>query len=156
MRTVNACLPWLCRTREETLQCAVLGPLFFWLYSYVYRLNTILDLRADNDRLQTLVTEYRARLPAAEPSDATNTSSPSQPGSMYATSSLSATRLPPPPKSNDIAGLTSDPINMTKLNAAADNLEYGKTSLYSSVPSNAEDQAEEGSKKKKVCKQNKR
>lgn len=138
--------------------CNVRSPdlyFFFGFYSCVHRLNTILDLRADNDRLQTLVTEYRSRLPA-ETSGATNTSSPSQPGSMYATSSLSATRIPPPPKSNDMAGLTSDPINMTKLNAAADNLEYGKTSLYSSVPSNAEDQAEEGSKKKKVCKQNKR
>ncbi|KJA27144.1 hypothetical protein HYPSUDRAFT_198430 [Hypholoma sublateritium FD-334 SS-4] len=115
-------------------------------------LNTILDLRADNDRLQLLVTEHRARLPAE--TSAASTSSPSQAGSMYATSSLNTTRLPLPPplphKSNDVAGLTTDPSNMTKSSGTADGLEYGKASLYTSNPPNLEEHGEEGSKKKKL------
>lgn len=142
---------------RNTAMCVPRASTFSCYYSYAYRLNTILDLRADNDRLQLLVTEHRARLPAD--TSAASTSSPSQAGSMYATSSLNTARLPLPPplphKSTDMAGLTTDPLNMTKSSATADGLEYGKASLYTSNPTNLEEQAEEGSKKKKVSRQNK-
>ncbi|KAF8965217.1 hypothetical protein BDZ97DRAFT_1812751 [Flammula alnicola] len=122
-------------------------------------LNTILDLKAENDRLQQKVTEYRNRLPAE--AFTSGRPPPSQAGSMYATSSLHPKLHAPvsgsmPQKSAELPGayLTSSTMLSGTFEGAssspADPTEFGKSSVYASTSANPEDQGEEGSKKKKL------
>ncbi|KAF8163421.1 hypothetical protein B0H34DRAFT_695372 [Crassisporium funariophilum] len=120
-------------------------------------LNTLLDLKAENDFLQSKVVEYRSRAPT----DAASAHSPlSQGTSMYATSSLH------PPRSLDISGtalqkpaeppssflisssLTSG-LFTEPTSSAKDTSDISGETFFGSNSSNGDD-GDEGSKKKKV------
>lgn len=112
-------------------------------------LNTLLDLKAENRRLQRKVMDYKSRMP---PGSSTSTqSSSSQANPMYATSSLH-----PPSKFLSTAAITcqkvSDPSNSFDQAAAPGSnftLDFAET-LYGSSASNTNlEEANEGGKKKK-------
>ena len=113
-------------------------------------LNTLLDLKVENHRLQRKIMEYKSRV---APGSSTSTQLPSsQATPIYATSSLH-----PASRVLSTTGITcqelSDPSNsfdQAVLVASGSNysLDFSET-LYDSNSSNL-DEANEGSKKKKV------
>ena len=112
------------------------------------RLNTLLDLKAENHRLQRKVMDYKSRVPIA--SSATTQSSTSQANPMYATSTLHPTpRVLSTPCQN-----VSDPSNSFDQVAVASGSKYSldfAETLYGPNASNLDEaNLNEGSKKKKA------
>ena len=110
------------------------------------RLNTLLDLKVENRRLQRMIMDYKSRVPAG--SSTTSQSPTSQANPMYATSSLH------PNKINPRVSSCQHPSNFFDQIAVASgsnfSLDFGET-LYGSNASNSNlEETNEGSKKKKV------
>ena len=130
----------------ETLQCTYPFSLCCLATNRHSRLDTILDLKVENNRLQKKVAEYRARLPA----DVLPSAQPSVQGPIYATTSLNPSRHVPQlsgsaPKTEPY--LTSS--QMDDMLSGSKSLDFGNL-LFGSAPPQAEEPLEEGSKKKKV------
>jgi hypothetical protein len=110
-------------------------------------LNTLLDLKAENYRLQRMVMDYKSRVPAGS---STATQLPtSQANPMYATSSLHPTpRVLSCQKVSD----TSNSFDQIAVGSGSNfSLDFTET-LYGSNASNNNnlEEANEGSKRKKV------
>jgi len=118
-----------------------------------FRLNTMPELKVENDQLQKMVDEMRSRGAGDIP-----TSQTLQSGSMYATSSLnplthasapiqemSEPSAPHYPSSVLISGVFNGGASIS-----TDSSEPGKGNIYNPISANLEDHRDEGSKKKKV------
>ena len=124
----------------------------YWLYHELTqnRLNTLLDLKAENHRLQRKVMDYKSRVPIGS---STTTQSPtSQANPMYATSSLHPTpRVLSTPSQN--SSLLSNSFDQVAVASGSNySLDFAE-SLYGpngSKISLEEANLNEGSKKKKV------
>ncbi|KIM49364.1 hypothetical protein M413DRAFT_105950 [Hebeloma cylindrosporum] len=116
-------------------------------------LNTMPELKVENERLQLMVDEMRSRGAGDVP-----TSQTPQSGSMYATCSLNPlTHAPasnqglrePPAPHHPPSVLISGVFNGGP-GTSTDTLEPGKVNVYNSISANPDDHRDEGSKKKKL------
>ncbi|KDR81724.1 hypothetical protein GALMADRAFT_239880 [Galerina marginata CBS 339.88] len=149
------CYPYTTTESELEVKCliAMVAP---YPSRNTAMLHTILDLKAQNDRLQRKVAEYRER--ASPDSPITGQSPSPQAGPMYATSSLlvHTTTKPPMSGAGPIFNRPTDHPNTYPLSSRPVGGLKGSTtdsdvgSLCVSGSSNAEDQSEEGAKKKKL------